>query len=154
MQYPNTWTYLEIDPDEALPERDFEVVFFSPIELDDEGTLISVIVDDLGPKHLTLEEYKDQRVSNLKMDAKPEVKDISIATTTLDGRPAYRVEYMIWMLDHWDKSIDIFSIDNNQWHEISVIGTSNSVLMFSQSIENIIKSVKFTSEGKIHQRTI
>jgi hypothetical protein len=143
LQYPNNWTYEEMDPDYSIPERDFKVVFFSPIELEDEGTLISVIVDDLGSRHMTLEQYKDQRINNLKMGAEPEVKDVSITRTELDGSPAYRVQYQIWILDHWDNSIDIFSVVNNEWHEISIIGTSKSIWVFSQSIENLVKSVKF-----------
>ncbi len=143
LQYQNNWTYEEMDPDYSIPERDFKVVFFSPIELEDEGTLISVIVDDLGSRHKTLEQYKDQRVNNLKMEAEPEVKDVSITTTELDGSPAYRVQYRIWILDHWDNSIDIFSVVNNKWHEISIIGTSKSIRVFSQSIEDLVKSVKF-----------
>lgn len=143
LQYPNNWTYEEMDPDYSIPERDFKVVFFSPIELEDEGTLISVIVDDLGSRHMTLEQYKHQRINNLKMDAEPEVKDVSITRTELDGSPAYSVQYQIWILDHWDNSIDIFSVVNNEWHEISIIGTSKSIWVFSQSIENLVKSVKF-----------
>jgi hypothetical protein len=143
LQYPNNRTYEEMDPDYSIPERDFKVVFFSPSELEDEGTLISVIVDDLGSRHMTLEQYKDQRINNLKMDAEPEVKDVSITTTELDGSPAYRVQYRIWILDHWDNSIDIFSVLNNEWHEISIIGTSKSIRIFSQSIENLVISVKF-----------
>jgi hypothetical protein len=77
------------------------------------------------------------------MDAEPEVKDVSITRTELDGSPAYRVQYQIWILDHWDNSIDIFSVVNNEWHEISIIGTSKSIWVFSQSIENLVKSVKF-----------
>lgn len=143
LQYPNNWTYEEMDPDYFLPERDFNVVFFSPTQFEDEGALTAVIIDELGSRHMTLEQYKDERVKNLKMDAEPQVKDLSITATELGGSPAYRIEYRIWILDHWDTSIDILSVVNNEWREISIIGTPKSIQFFSESIENLVKSVKF-----------
>jgi hypothetical protein len=146
LQYPNNWTYEEMDPDYSLPERDFKVVFFSPTEIDYEGTLISVIVDELGSRHMTLKQYKDERVNNLKMDAEPQVKDVTITATELDGSPAYRIEYKIWILDHWDNSIDILCVVGNEWREISIIGTSKSIQIYSESIENLVMSVNFNSQ--------
>jgi hypothetical protein len=146
LRYPSNWTYEEMDLGYSLPERDFEVVFFSPTQFEDEGTLTSVILDELGSRHLTLEQYKDERINNLKMDAEPQVKDLSVTATKLDGSPAYRIEYRIWILDHWDNSTDILSVVNNEWREISIIGTPKSIQFFSEPIENLVKSVKFNSQ--------
>ncbi len=63
------------------------------------------------------------KVSFLILVAKsvyPDVKDISVSKDNLAGQPAYRNEHMTWMLDHWQKSVSLFTIKNGKLFEVSI----------------------------------
>lgn len=143
MQYPKDWSYQEMGIDENFPDTIFQVVFSPPVESVNESTSVSFDIEKLGTSQIDLEEFKDRRVDNLKMDIDPEVKDISTLESTLSGNSAYQMEYSVLIGDHWKKSIDVFSVDNGRLNEVSVLGTTESIEKYSLNIEDMIKSVQF-----------
>jgi hypothetical protein len=92
--------------------------------------------------HTTLEKYKNRILKNLK-DSEPDVKDIVMLNTTLSGEPAYRFEYMIRLLDHWEKSIDIDSLRDGKLYDVSALGTPEAIEEYSNEINSMLESVKF-----------
>lgn len=143
VDYPKDWEYNhpEIDK-ETEPETIFSVMFLPPFE---SGSMnlasVSIGIDKVNPS-TTLEQYKDRIVKNLK-EATEDVKAISLSSTQLDGEQAYRIEHDIWLLDHWEKSITIYSVKNGIVHEVSALGEPEEVEKNSATIENMFKSVKF-----------
>ena len=84
-------------------------------------------------------------MKNLREAGEKDVKDISVVPTTLDGEQAYRFEHDIWILDHWEKSISIYSLKNGTGtlNQISALAIPEVVDKYSEAIENMFKSVKF-----------
>jgi len=74
----------------------------------------------------------------------PDVKDISVSQDNLAGQPAYRNEHMTWMLDHWQKSISLFTINNGQLFEVSILAEPKEVEKYYNDINKIIQSVEFS----------
>jgi hypothetical protein len=144
VDYPSDWKYenSEIEKD-TQPETVFQVMFFSPYESgnSDKSASVSVSVDSLQAS-TTLDQYKNRIMKNLN-EAVKDVKDISIRPTVLDGEQAYRIEHDIWLLDHWEKSITLYSVKNGKLHEISALGKPEGMQRYLQSIENMFKSVSF-----------
>jgi hypothetical protein len=68
----------------------------------------------------------DGSVTNLKNDY-PDVRNITVSKDDLSGNPAYRNEHMIWLLDHWEKSISILSIKNGIFHEVSILAEPEEI---------------------------
>ena len=71
------------------------------------------------------------------------VKDITISASTLGGEPAYRIEHMIWLIDHWGKSVTLYAIKNGKLHQISVLGKSEALEKYSEPIKKMIESTRF-----------
>jgi hypothetical protein len=143
MHYPKGWSYQEMGNDENFPDTIFQVVFFPTVESVNQSISVSFDIEKLGTTQIDLEEFKDRRIDNLKMDIDPEVKDISTSESTLDGHSAFRMEYSVGTAHHWEKSIDVFSVDNGRLNEVSVLGTPESIEKYSFIIEDMIKSVQF-----------
>jgi len=144
VDYPNDWRLLhsQIDKD-VQPETIFSVMFLPPFE---SGTMnlgpsVSIDIDTPNPSP-TLEEYKDRIMKNLE-EATEDVKSISLTSTQLDGDQAYRIENDIWLLDHWERSISIYSVKNGIVNEISALGEPEEIEKNSATIETMFKSVKF-----------
>ena len=144
VDYPNNWRFLHSSIDkEVQPETIFSVMFLPPFK---SGTMnlgpsVSIDIDTPTPPP-TLEEYKDRIMKNLK-EATEDVKSISLSSTQLDGEQAYRIENDIWLLDHWERSISIYSVKNGIVNEISALGEPEEMEKNSATIETMFKSVKF-----------
>ena len=82
-------------------------------------------------------------MKNLKDAGEDTAKDITVTATTMNGEPAYRLEHMSWMLDHWDKSIDIYSIKNGKLYDISALATPEGMDKYAEQIKKMFESVKF-----------
>ena len=52
---------------------------------------------------------------------------------------AYRIEHMIWMLDHWDRSIDIYSIKNGKLYDISALATPEGMDKYAEQIKKMFE---------------
>jgi hypothetical protein len=149
IDYPNDWQYEEIGHNESSPETIFEVNFYSPINAqeivagNDITAIVSVSVDELKPS-VTLDQYKDRIMNNLK-DAGVAgiVKNLTILASTLGGEPAYRIEHMIWLLDHWGKSITLYAVKDGKLHEFSALGKLEALEKYSEPVNKMIESVRF-----------
>jgi hypothetical protein len=143
VDYGKDWTYENMAFDKDFPETIFKVNFYPPFQTDNNllGS-VSVSIDELKPV-VTLDQYKDRITNNLKNAGVDKVKDITVTATTLNGEPAFRLEYMIWMLDHWEKSIDIESIKDGRLHDISALARVEAMEKYSEPIKKMFESVKF-----------
>jgi hypothetical protein len=141
--YPKDWTYQETGHDEIFPDRIFNVNFYSPPASDQSiQASMSFSIEKLKPSKTTLEEYKDRIVSNLKGSGS-DIKDIVVSKDMLGTDPAYRISNMVWLLDHWEKSISVYAVNGGKLREADALIHPESVEYYSQVIDNIIKSVKF-----------
>ena len=84
----------------------------------------------------------DRVATNLKRGY-PIIKEVALFTDRLAGEPAYRIENMIRMLDHWEKSIDLGYIKDGKLYQIDVLAKPDLIQQYSSEIKNIIQSVKF-----------
>lgn len=131
IDYPNDWHYEEAGHDELFPQTIFKVHFFSPINTqeivagNDLTVIVSVSIDELKPS-VTLDQYKDRIMNNLKSSTNS-VKDVTISASTLGGEQAYRIEHMIWLIEHWGKSITIYAVKDGKLHEFSALGKSEAL---------------------------
>ncbi len=103
---------------------------------------VGITIDELNPV-VTLDQYKDRIVKNLKDAGEDTAKDITATATTMNGAPAYRLEYMSWMLDHWAKKIDIYSIKNGKLYDVSALSTPDGINKYAEQIKKMFESVKF-----------
>lgn len=141
IDYPNDWHYEETGHDVSLPETIFNVNFYSPINTqeivagNDLTAIVSVSIDELKPS-VTLDQYKDRIMNNLKNAVQKDitkppstgtVKDITISASTLDGKPAYRIEHMIWLTDHWGKSMTLYTVKDGKLREVSALGKLEAI---------------------------
>jgi hypothetical protein len=141
--YPQDWTYQETGHDELFPDRIFNVNFYSPPESDQSiQASVGFSIEKLKPSKTTLEEYKDRIVSNLKGSGS-DIKDITVSKDMLGTDPAYRISNMVWLLDHWEKSISVYAVNGGKLREADALIHPESVEHYSQVIDNIIGSVKF-----------
>ena len=141
--YHNDWTYQETGHDEIFPDRIFNVNFYSPPASDQSiQASMSISIEKLKPSKTTLEEYKDGIVSNLKSSGS-DIKDITVSKDTLGTDPAYRISNMVWLLDHWEKSISVYAVNNGKLREADVLIEPDSIDQYSNDIDNMIKSVRF-----------
>jgi hypothetical protein len=159
MQYPKDWDFNETGYDEIFPDRVFNVRFNSPVTSD--IVLFSISIENLDPTTTTLNQYKDRITNNVKTN--PDAKDISISDTNLDGKPAYRIEYLSSIVGSESKSIYTTSVNNGRLQEVSVFGDQPAIDKYSEEIANMIKSVKFgkpastevsASDDKVSDKTI
>jgi hypothetical protein len=157
IDYPNDWHYEETGHDESSPETIFNVNFFSPINTqelvagNDITAIVSVSIDELKPS-VTLDQYKDRIVNNIKNASQKDttttpstgtLKDLTISTSTFGGEPAYRIEHMMWVTDHWVKSITLYAVKKGKLHEFSALGKSEALEKYSESIKKMIESARF-----------
>ncbi len=141
--YPHGWTYQETGHDELFPDRIFNVNFYSPPESDQSiGASLGFSIEKLKSSKTTLEEYKDRIVSNLKGSGS-DIKDITVSKDMLGTDPAYRISNMIWLLDHWEKSVSVYAVNDGKLREADALIHPESVERYSHIIDNIIRSVKF-----------
>jgi hypothetical protein len=66
-----------------------------------------------------------------------------VSTTTLAGSAAYRIEDMVWLVTHWEKSISVYAADNGRLKEVSVLGTQEALDRYSDEIKKMIEFVRF-----------
>lgn len=160
MQYPKDWDFNETGYDEIFPDRVFNVRFNSPFEDESDIVLFSIDIENLDHPSTTLNQYKDRITNNVK-DA--DAKDISVSDTHLDGKPAYRIEYLSSIAGRESKSIYNTSVNNGRLQEVSVFGDQPAIDKYSEEIANMIKSVKFgkpasteisASDDKVSDKTI
>ena len=71
------------------------------------------------------------------------VKDITISASTLSGEPAYRIEHMIWLMDHWGKSITLYAVKDGKLRQVSALGKSEAIEKFSEPINKMMESGRF-----------
>jgi hypothetical protein len=141
--YPNGWTYQETGHDEIFPDRIFNVNFYSPPASDQSiQALVGISIEKLKPSKTTLEEYKDRIVSNLKGSGS-DIKDITVSKDILGTVPAYRISNMVWLLDHWEKSISVYSVNSGKLLEADALIHPEAVEKYGQIVDNMIKSVTF-----------
>jgi len=154
LKYPKGWlvTYQPTDYYESFPETTFNVMLVSPEEDYREAVMVSISIDKLQPSTTTLTEYKNQIATNLR-DAYPDIKEVAVFTDTLAGEPAYRIEHMIWLLDHWKKSISLRFVKEGNLYEIGVLAKPDSIQQHSSEIKNIMQSVEFKHHIPVHQNT-
>ena len=107
-----------------------------------DGVIVSIKIEKLQPSTETLTEYKNRIATNLKRGY-PIIKEVAVFTDRLAGEPAYRIENMIQMLDHWEKSIDLGYIKDGKLYQIDVLAKPDLIQQYSSEIKNIIQSVKF-----------
>ncbi len=159
MQYPKDWSFKETGYDEMSPDRIFHVIFNSPVDSD--IVLFSISIENLDPPSTTLNHHKDRITNNVKNNL--DAKDMSISNTTLDGKPAYRLEYVSRIVQSEDKSIDVTSVNHGRLQEVSAFGEQPAIDKYSEEITYMIKSVKFgqpvstkvsTSDDKVSDKTI
>jgi hypothetical protein len=67
------------------------------------------------------------------------------------GEPAYRIEYMTWMLDHLAKSIDLGFIKAGKLYKTEVLGKPDSVQQYSSEIKKVVQSIQFKHPDAAHQ---
>ena len=144
VKYPENWKYFYQDADyyETFPETIFHVMFLHEIKAEDYDTTLAISIEKIESPEITLAEYSDRLVTNLK-SVYPDVKDISVSKDNLAGQPAFRNEHMTWMLDHWKKSVSLFTIKNGKLFEVSILAEPKKIEENSKDISNIIQSVKF-----------
>lgn len=145
VDYPNDWEYHHPEIDKEIePETIFSVLFTSPFDSEnhDAGASVSIDIDKVKPS-TTLEQYKNRIMKNLREAGEKDVKDISLSHTALDGLPAYRIEDTMWLLDHWEKDISIYSVKNGTLNQIGALAVPEEIDKYSDAIENMFKSVKF-----------
>jgi hypothetical protein len=159
MQYPKDWDFKETGYDEMSPDRIFHVIFNSPVDSD--IVLFSISIENLDPPSTTLNQHKDRITNNVKNNL--DAKDMSVSNTTLDGKPAYRLDYVSRIVLSEDKSIDVTSVSHGRLQEVSAFGEQPAIDKYSEEITHMIKSVKFgqpapnkvsTSDGKVSDKTI
>jgi hypothetical protein len=148
-KYPSEWSYEELGYSESFPQGLFTVIFSAPLEVvvsPDGGksywARFSVSIENLKPARTTLAEYKDRTVKNLR-ESGTDVKDIIITPTILAGNPAYRIEDMTWLFDHWEKEVSIYAINSSKLYEVSWSGEQESLDRFSSDLKGMIESVQF-----------
>ena len=139
MQYPKDWDFREMGYDEMFPDRVFNVRFNSPVGSD--IVLFSISIENLKPPSTTLNQYKDRITNNVKSNL--DAKDMSVSDTTLDGKSAYRLEYLSRIVSTESKSIDVTSVNNGRLQEVSAFGEQPAIDKYSEEITNMIKSVTF-----------
>lgn len=139
MQYPKEWDFRETGYDEMFPDRVFNVRFNSPVKSD--IVLFSISIENLDPPSTTLNQYKDRITNNVKNNL--DAKDMSVSDTTLDGNPAYRLEYVSRIVNTESKSIDVTSVNNGRLQEVAAFAEQPAIDKYSEEITNMIKSVKF-----------
>ena len=107
LKYPKAWqvTYQPADYYESFPDTIFNVALLTPEKGAFEGVIMSINIEG-KPSAQSLTEYKNQIATNLK-GGYPDIKEVTVFTDTLAGEPAYRIENMVRVLDHWEKSIDL-----------------------------------------------
>jgi hypothetical protein len=152
LKYPKDWlvTYQPTDYYEYFPETTFNVKLVSP-EVDyREGVMVSIYIEKLQPSTTTLTEYKNRLAVTLRNDY-PDTKEVAVFTDTLAGEPAYRIENMIWKLDHWEKNIDLGFIKEGKLYEIRVLAKPDSIQKHSSEIKNMIQSVEFKHPVAVQQ---
>lgn len=146
LQYPEDWNFRETGYDEIIPDRVFNVRFNSPEEAEAGIVLFSVSIENLDPSSTTLNQYKDRITQNVK--ANLDARDMTVSDTTLDGKPAYRLEYISRIVNTESKSIDVTSVNNGRLQEVSAFGDQSTLDNYSEEIANMIQSVRF-GEPKI-----
>jgi hypothetical protein len=92
----------------------------------------------------------DRVATNLKRGY-PIIKEVAVFTDRLAGEPAYRIENMIRMLDHREKSIDLGYIKDGKLYQIDVLAKPDLIQQYSSEIKNIIQSVKFKLPVAVNQ---
>ena len=103
---------------------------------------VGITIDELNPV-VTLDQYKDRIVKNLKDAGEDTAKDITATATTMNGAHAYRLEYMSWMLDHGAKSVDIYTIKNGKLYDVSALSTTEGLDKYAEQIKKMFETVKF-----------
>lgn len=155
IQYPADWSFKETGYDEISPDTVFKVTFNSPFEVASDIVLFSISIANLKPSDTTLQQYEDRIRHNV--NDYQDFKDVVISDATLDGNPAFRIEYTVWTFEPVEKSIDITSVNNGRVQEVSAFGEQPAIDKYSEEITNMIKSVKFgepsTNIGQSPQKT-
>jgi hypothetical protein len=161
MQYPKDWAFEETGYDEIFPDRVFHVRFNSPFEVETDIVLFSIGIENLDPPSTTLNQYKDRITNNVKNNL--DAKDMSVSDTTLDGKPAYRIEYVSSIVGSESKSIYVTSLNNGRLQEVSVFRDQPAIDKHSDEIANMIQSVEFgqsapvkvsTTDSKVSDKSI
>jgi hypothetical protein len=143
VKYPVDWTPRHNVLDRiSSPEILFDVAFFSLPENEIDTTSVSIHIEKLEPSSTTLQKYKARILANLK-NSYPDIKEIITSKETIAGKPGYRMEYLINMVDHWEKSIDLESVSNGTLYEVSVLGKPEHIKKYSENIKKMIDSVEF-----------
>ena len=141
MQYPKDWAFKETGYDEIFPDRVFHVRFNSPFEVESDIVLFSISIENLDPTTTTLNQHKDRITNNVKNNT--DSKDISVSDINLDGKPAYRIEYVSLIVGSESKSIYVTSVDNGRLQEVSAFEDQPAIDKYSDEIANMIQSVEF-----------
>jgi hypothetical protein len=149
IKYPKDWTFRHNVFDRiSNPETIFDVGFFSPFENQVDSTSLSVNIERLDSGTTSLEKSKNQIVANLK-SSYPDVKEIHTSKTTVGGKPAYKIEYLTNLIDHWEKAIDFESVANGTLYEVSILGKPEHVNKYSTNINEMINSLEF-KQPQVH----
>jgi hypothetical protein len=159
MQYPKDWDFNETGYDEVFPDRVFNVRFNSPVTSD--IVLFSISIENLDHPSTTLNQYKDRITNNVKTN--PDAKDMSVSDTTLEGKPAYRLEYVSSIVGSESKSIYVTSLNNGRLQEVSAFGDQPAIDKYSEEITHMIQSVEFgqpaptkvsTTDSKVPDKSV
>ncbi len=52
-------------------------------------------------------------------------------------------ENTFWITDHWEKSVDIYSVKNGKLRDVSALGTQERMNKYAEQIKKMFESVKF-----------
>jgi hypothetical protein len=138
VKYPVDWIPRHNVLDrKSSPEIVFDVLFSPPFENVIDSTSVSITIERLEPATTTLEKYKDRILGNLK-NGYPDIKDITTSKDTFAGKSAYKIENMINMIDHWEKSIDLYSVENGTLYGVSALGKPEHIKKYSEDIKQMI----------------
>lgn len=133
MKYPSDWSKKE--------KYAGTIVSFISLK---EGSNVNVVVQDLSTEPMTLNEYTETSIAQLKYFI-PDMKVIeSSEAATLDGNRAYKIIYIGTISENVFKWMQVWTIKNNKAYVISYTTTLQNYPNSLDKVNEMINSFKFT----------
>jgi serine/threonine-protein kinase len=135
IKYPENWEKQKIQ-DSVTKEM---VRFLPPQETNSEQEKLSITVEDLSNKPLTLNEYTNLSINEIKQHTE-EANIIDSRSATLANRPAHLVVYTSNKEPYSLKKMEIWTLKNNKAYIITYTAKENKYSQFLKTAKEMIKS--------------
>ena len=135
IRYPLRWSLQE-------NQNGASVIFSSPVEnkLDFFQENVNVVVADISQKPMSLVEYSQLAVNQMKVVFKENIEVIESGPTYLSGKPAHRFVYIGRGPEAELKFLMVWTIDEKVAYQVTYAALASTYDIYIKKIEKMIKS--------------